>query len=222
MLRPLRLQPWRLKIPEGNGMVAAIIGLVLLIAMVIIAIRMVSMRETPDDDSEDGINGPLIHASGIYSIFRKSPRNDLLRIRPSEAELRKYLASQNEDINRRMLSAPDKQKLAEKWRQSMEENIRVIEQGDAAEVDFYYFDFQGDQPCPLCASYINRGQFVTRQEIFKNPSIIPPFHLGCTTRIVSYHGKENLRETTTRGMVPFFTSNDPPPVPQWTGTVKLT
>ena len=202
-------------------MVAAIIGLVLLIVLVIVAIRMISMRHTPDDVSQEGINNPLIHESGIYSIIRKSPREDLLRIRPPEAELRKYLASLNEDINSRTLSAADKQKLAEKWRQSMEENIRVIELGDTENVEFYYFDYPGDQPCPRCASYLNRGQFVTRQEIFKNPSIIPPFHLGCTTRIAAYRGKENLRETTTLGMAPFFTSSAPPPVPEWMGTVKL-
>ena len=56
----------RAKIPKGSDMVAAIIGLVLLIVLVIVAIRMISMRHAPDDVSQEGIDNPLIHESGIY------------------------------------------------------------------------------------------------------------------------------------------------------------
>ncbi|MBN2187962.1 MAG: hypothetical protein JW699_00800 [Chitinispirillaceae bacterium] len=200
-------------------MVPAIIGLVLLIVLVIIAVRMIGMKHIPDDISA---GEPAIHASGIYSIIRKSPREDLVRIRPQEQEIRKYLASLNEDIKRQALSVKDRRQLADTWRQSMEENIRSVEQGDACNVEFYYFDSEGNRPCPVCAQYINHGQFVSRQEIFKHPSVIPPFHLGCTTRIMAYHGKENLRETAARGMAPFFSSDAPPPLPQWKNTVLRT
>jgi len=204
-------------------MAAAIIGLLLFIALVLIAIRMISFRHASDDVSNDtGDDGSLIHASGIYSIIRKSPREDILRIRPQEAEIRKYLASLNEDITRQPLTPTDKQKLSEKWRQLMEDNIQVVEKGDAEEVEFYYYDFPDDTPCHVCTSYLNQGQFVSRQEIFKNPSIIPPFHLGCTTRIVPYRGRENLRDATILGMAPFFSNSVPPPVPEWTKIVKLT
>ena len=204
-------------------MVAAIIGLVLLVALVLVAVRLISLRHASGETNNDmGDDGSLIHTSGIYSIFRKSPREDLVRIRPSEAEIRKYLASLNEDLTRRPLSPADRQQLADNWRQSMEENIKVVEQGDAAEVEFYYYDFPGGSRCPVCASYLNQGQFVSRQEIFNNPPIIPPFHLGCITKIVAYRGKENLRETTSSGMAPFFSKNVLPPIPEWTNIVKLT
>jgi hypothetical protein len=198
---------------------AAIIGLVLLIVLILVAIKMISDKNSPDEAGQmTGIKGPLIHTSGMYSIIRKSPREDLLRIRPPAGEIRKYLSSLNEDINRLPLSEAEKQRLGEKWRQSMEDNIRVVEQGDADEVEFYYYDFPGDTPCPGCASYLHQGQFVSRQEIFKYPSIIPPFHLGCTTRVVAYRGKENLRETTIRGMAPFFGTSDLPQLPEWKKT----
>ena len=204
-----------------SAIVPAIIGLVLLIVLVIIAVRMISMRHSPDEINQESVRGPAIHASGIYSIIRKSPREDLLRIRPPADEIRKYLASLNEDIHGRAISAPEKQRLADTWRQSMEDNIRSVELGDAENVEFYYFDIDVDRICPVCASFMNRGQFVSRQEIFKNPSVIPPFHLGCTTRIVPYRGKANLKETTALGMAPFFTSNTPPPLPEWKDTVTL-
>jgi hypothetical protein len=203
-------------------MEAAMISFVLVIVLVLIAIRLISARHTPDEANQAaGIKEPLIHASGIYSIIRKSPREDLLAIRPQETEIRKYLAFLNEDYTGHLLSAADKQKVAEKWRQSMEENIGVVEQGDSEDVEFYYYDSLGDSPCPVCASCLKQGQFISRQEIFKNPSIIPPFHLGCTTRITPYRGRENLRETTLQSMAPFFSKSTPPPVPEWTTTIKL-
>jgi hypothetical protein len=204
-------------------MEAALISFVLVVVLVLIAIRLISARHTPDEAGQEaGINEPLIHASGIYSIIRKSPREDLLAIRPQEAEIRKYLAFLNEDFTGRLLSAADKQEAVEKWRQSMEESIKVVEQGDSEDVEFYYYDARGSIPCPVCASYVKPGQFISRQEIFKNPSIIPPFHLGCTTRIMPYRGRENLRETTLQGMAPFFSKSVPPPVPEWTTTAKPT
>jgi hypothetical protein len=196
-------------------MIPAIIGLTLLLILIVIAIRMISVRRPPEEEPSTGTGGPLIHASGIYSIVRKSPREDLSRIRPPEAEIRKYLASINEDIGRSDRSHFEKLKLLERWQQLMEENIRIIEKGDADEVEFYYFDSPNERFCPVCSQYMGRGQFVTRQEIYNHPAIIPPFHLGCTTRFVPYQGKENLRETTIIGMRPFFVSPAQPPLPDW-------
>lgn len=198
-------------------MIAIIISLVLLVVLILIAVRLIGAKRQPDEDvTIDAAGGrPLIHASGIYSIVRKSPRDDLAKIRPSEDEIRKYLGSQNEDINKRPLSHSDKISLVEKWLRSTAESVRIVEQGDAENVNFYYFDDTGEKGCPICAPYIKTGHFVTRQEIFNNPELIPPFHLGCTTRLVQYHGKDNLRETTTKSMVPFFKNRELPPLPEW-------
>jgi hypothetical protein len=203
-------------------MIAAIIGLALLIVLIVIAMYMISLKRSPDEENSVGLAGPLIHASGIYSIVRKSPRADLLTARPQETEIRKYLASINEDINGVQVSHFEKLKLLEKWQQSMEENIRVVEQGDNDDVEFYYFDSREEKLCQVCAQYLSRGQFVTRQEVYNHPTIIPPFHLGCSTKFVPYQGKENLRETTIIGMRPFFSSTMPPPVPDWKKIIKPT
>jgi hypothetical protein len=120
------------------------------------------------------------------------------------------------------LNESDKQKLVAMWHKAMNENIKVVEQGDCEDVSFYYLDFPKDNQCPVCATYIKRGQFVTREEIFSTPSIIPPFHLGCTTKIVPYHGKEDLRDTAIIGMAPLFKGHTPPVLPEWKKTVKIT
>ena len=204
-------------------MVAIIVSLVLLAVLILIAIRLVSLKKTDEAESESnlGTTGPLIHASGIYSIVRKSPREDLLNVRPKDAELRKYCASINEDINKSKLSESDKQKLLTEWQKAVEENIRIIERGDCEDVAFYYLDFPKEKQCPVCAAYFKRGQFVTREEIFSTPAIIPPFHLGCTTTIVPYHGKEDLRDTAIVGMAPLIKGHSPPVFPEWKKTIKI-
>lgn len=199
-------------------MVPAIIGLILLSVLILVAIRLISLKRPPVEYSgSETINasGPLIHASGIYSIVRKSPREDLLRIRPPETEIRKYIASINEDIYGHALSNADKEKLLQKWLSSIEENIAVIEKGDSEDTEFYYLESSTDRQCPVCADFFKQGQFVMRQEIYKNPSVIPPFHLGCTTKLVPYLGKENLRETTVIRMSPLFNHGIAPTLPEW-------
>jgi hypothetical protein len=203
-------------------MVPAILSFILLLVLILIAIRLISLKRTPSEEGggeSASAHGPLIHASGIYSIVRKSPREDVLRIRPKENEIRKYIASINEDIYRRALSEGAKEKLVLKYFLSIEENIAAIEKGDSESVEFYYLESSGDKQCPVCANFFKHGQFVMRQEIYKNPSILPPFHLGCTTKLVPYIGKENLRETTTIRMSPLFSNGIAPALPEWKKTV---
>jgi len=200
-------------------MVPAILGLILLLVLILIAIRLISLKRPPVEDNESvSSQGPMIHASGIYSIVRKSPREDLHRIRPPETEIRKYIASINEDIEGDALSGAAKEKLVQLWLRSMEENIAAIEKGDSDNVEFYYLESSSDKQCPVCATFFKQGHFVMRQEIYKNPSVIPPFHLGCTTKLVPYIGKENLRETTTIRMAPLFNRGIAPPLPEWKKT----
>ena len=163
-------------------MVAAVVALILLMVLIILAVRLIGAKTRPGEEIDGAHDdSPVIQTSGIYSIIRKSPRQDLLAIRPDEAQVRKYLTSINEDIQGRSLAISDKEKLAEAWQRSMEESIRTIEQDDAQSTLFYYFDSAGQEECPECAMYFKRGQFVTREQIFANAAIIPPFHLGCTT-----------------------------------------
>ncbi|MBN1129194.1 MAG: hypothetical protein JXA71_09425 [Chitinispirillaceae bacterium] len=203
-------------------MFAVILSIVLLAALILVAVRLVSFKRPQEDTEENnlGTTGPLIHASGIYSIVRKSPRENLGALRPQEAEVRKYLATINEDINKQPLSDADKQKIITHWQKAIDENIRIIERGDCEGVEFYYLDFPKDKTCPLCRSSITPGQFVTREQLFSTPSIIPPFHLGCTTRIHPYFGKEDLRDTAIMGMAPLFTGSTPPVLPDWKKTLK--
>lgn len=192
-------------------MILAIISFILLLVLILIAIRIGMNREKLE---EEEIQDPLIHASGIYSIVRRSPREAVGRYKPSVEEIRKYLEAQNENIGKLSLSENFREAVLERWTQSINKNIEVIEQGDKEGVEFYYYDFIPEK-CPICEKYLSKGHFVTREEIFQYPSIIPPFHIGCTCMMIPHHGKENLKETTELGMLPFFKQEILPALPDW-------
>ncbi|MDO5577027.1 MAG: hypothetical protein Q4F84_08100 [Fibrobacter sp.] len=193
-------------------MSVTIAGIILLLVLLIIAIRVGFNKEIDEDETIE--ENAVIHTSGIYSIIRKSPREELLKIRPSSEESSKYLASINEDMYTFPVSDKEKGELIENWNDSINKNIETIEQGDKDGVEFYYFDFSPES-CPVCKPYIKKGQFVTREEIFRHPSIIPPFHLGCTACLKPHHGKENIQDTTELGMFPLFSNDTLPKLPNW-------
>ncbi len=192
-------------------MVLAVIGIVLFLILVLVAIRIGLNRESVQ---EEELSSSLIHASGIYSIVRRSPREDVLKIRPSEENIRKYLLSQNEILSATQDWSKEIETLIAKWNESFNRNIETIEQGDKDGVEFYFYDFTPVQ-CPVCLNFFRKGNFVTRQQIFNYPRIIPPFHIGCTCCIIPHHGTENLKDTTEQGMRPLFPNEFPPPLPDW-------
>jgi hypothetical protein len=187
-------------------MVLAIIGIVLFLILVLVAIRIgLNKENVPDEEPASA----MIHASGIYSIVRRSPREQLMQIRPSVENIRKYLLSQNEFEEANYVDT-----LIERWTESLNRNIETIEQGDKDGVEFYFYEFTPVE-CPVCLKFFRKGNFVTRQQIYHYPRIIPPFHIGCTCCIIPHHGVENLKDTTEQGMIPLFPNDSPPALPDW-------
>ena len=95
----------------------------------------------------------------------------------------------------------------------MEFNINEIEKGDEKGIEFYFFEYSWDDP--ICEKHIANCRFVTREELYQYPNIIPPFHIGCGCRLKKYEGKEKLRETTEIGMLPLFRNGAFPSLPDW-------
>ncbi|MFP4162969.1 MAG: hypothetical protein ACLFQB_00925 [Chitinispirillaceae bacterium] len=193
-------------------MVAVLIGLVILMVLVLIAVRTSFTKEEEQEDLS-----PQIHVSGIWSVIRSSPREALTKIRPGEEEIRQYLANTDEGKGK-LASVAEQNKIIEHWKAQMDANVQEIESGDQQGAEFYYYTFP--QKCPGCEPFVSKGQFVSREEIYQHPEIIPPFHLGCSCKIVAHHGDENLRETTESGLRPFFAEGQIPPLPEWTTITK--
>lgn len=197
-------------------MLLVLISLIVFGLLVLVAIRISFNKKEVNIEEVN----PILHASGIYSIIRKSPREQISQIKPSNEDIRKYLLSIN--VNTMQNDALSGEKIRDFlyfWDKTLNENLKVIEQGDNEGVSFYYYDFFPDT-CPVCKDFLKKGQFVTREEIFQFPAIIPPFHIGCTCKLVSFCGKENLQETTESGMIPLFRDKTFPRLPDWK-TIKL-
>jgi hypothetical protein len=111
-----------------------------------------------------------------------------------------------------LLSETDKSALVSKWNSLMETNISEIEKGDEKGIQFYYYDFDGEDP--VCSKFISKGRFVTREEIYHHPMVIPPFHLGCGCRLKQFEGKARSRDSEAV-MLPLFSEKTPPPLPDW-------
>ncbi len=199
-----------------SKMVFAFISIFLFIILVLIAVKIGFSK---DHFYDEPVEKPTIHASGIYSIVRESPRHRTMAVKPTREEILKYLNCQNVDIKGTLLSDEDKKIIVDKWFESVEENIASIENGDIKGIEFYYYDFKPND-CPVCTRYFTKGKFVTREEIYRYPAIVPPLHLGCTCKLLAHHGRENLRETTEMGMLPLFRNQVPPPMPEWKMIIK--
>lgn len=191
-------------------MILAVIGILLLLLALLLAVRIGMKREKPEEE----VPSPMIHGSGIFSIIRRSPRENIGDYKPSQEEIRKYLIDKNVNMS---FGGPEK--LIAAWNDQMEANIREIEQGDKDGTEFYYFDFKWDDP--VCSKIIHKGRFVTREQIFQYPQVIPPFHLGCGCQLCKYQGKDKLRETTEIGMLPLFRSGEIVPLPEWKEITRI-
>jgi len=188
-------------------MILAFVGIALLLVAMLVAAR-IGMKRAKNDEE---IPSPIIHGSGIYSIIRRSPRDNIGDFKPSQEEIRKYLSDKN--VNMGGVSSIQREKLLSKWNELMEANISEIENGDKEGTEFYYFDFKWIDP--VCEKIISKGRFVTREQIFEHPVIIPPFHLGCGCRLCKYRGKDKLRETTEIGILPLLRDGKMVDLPEW-------
>jgi hypothetical protein len=190
-------------------MILALTGIALLLILLLVALRTGGNREKGEIESRF----PMINTSGIYSIIRRSPRDSISDYKPSQEEIIKYLSDKNVTISGLDGSGAGSTELIKSWNDQMEFNIREIEQGDEKGIEFYFYDYAWNDP--LCDKIIAKGRFVTREELYQFPNVIPPFHLGCGCRLRKYEGKEKMRETTEIGMLPLFQNGLPPPLPTW-------
>jgi hypothetical protein len=193
-----------------------LIGVLFFLVLLLVAIRLGLSRQK---EEELPAEETLMHRSGIYSVVRKSPREKMADHKPSIEEIRQYLTAQNEDLGGCPLSDGDRERLLKKWEEDLERSIASVEAGDHVGTEFYFYSFEGDDPG--CEGYVSRGHFVTREEIFHYPQVLPPFHPGCRCVISEYQGgAADLRDTTRTEMRPFFTGTELPSLPPWKVVVK--
>jgi len=196
-------------------MLLIISGILFFLILILIAIRFIG-RQRPEEEQK---STPIINTSGIYSIVRKSPRDTIQGYKPSEKELSQYLNTQNVDILKNLLTNSDKNLLVSLWKSNLERSINEIEEGDKKGIEFYYYDFEGVDT--VCNKYIKKGNYIQRRDIFSNPQIIPPFHIGCKCILKSHTFSVEPDCNRDSLMNPFICNNKIPALPEWTDILKI-
>ncbi len=195
--------------------VTTLIVLVVLLVLLLIALRVGARQEAPPPQPESH----LLRTSGVYSVVRRSPREAVLAVKPTEDEIRKYLAGKNEDSKGAALSPGDKQHLLQAFFEDLDHNVGEVEAGDEEGVEFYYYDHEKSDP--VCEGLVNKGHFVTREDLYRYPRLVPPFHIGCTCRLTRQRVTDNVRNTIAVNLRPLLTDDKAPPrLPNWHAIAK--
>ncbi|MFH0921291.1 MAG: hypothetical protein V1913_13140 [Fibrobacterota bacterium] len=150
-----------------------IIGVIFLVVLVVLALYIgLQKKEVVADEAM-----PMIHTSGIYSVIRKSPRENLHPAKPVIDDLRAFVSVQTEDIHGAPLSGADKVAALTHYQERLDAAIQLILTSDREGVQRYLVvPCAGEGPCD---AFRQKSFFITREDIYHHPELIPPFYPGC-------------------------------------------
>lgn len=155
-----------------------IIIIILLVAVLIIIALYLSLQQKSSAGTD---TKPVLYTSGIYSIVRKSPREAVLKIKPQLKEVAEFVQACLQDINGNKLSEKDRKRILEFWQTAVEKHISYIEECDQKGNE--RFLFRGGSNCGFCRDLQTQNIFITREDIYHHPEILPPFFPGCDCRL---------------------------------------
>lgn len=136
----------------------------------------VSMQKKSDANEKEEM--PVIHTSGIYSVIRKSPRENIYSKKPEKIELEEFVNSSDKDMYNNVLSESEKVVVIEDWDKRINDSITLIEEKDQLGVQRFLIKPSND--CDVCKKVFGNSSFVTREDIFNHPELIPPYYPGCS------------------------------------------
>ena len=137
--------------------------------LVLVSLFLAGLYVALQKKNEEEETTPQIHHSGVYRL-RRSPREALLAVKPSEKDLQDFLAEKG-------VPARDAQDLLDLWREQTELNLRIIEEADIKEIRTFQYEIPAGQTVALGNFPV--GTYVTRDQLGSHADLIPPFHLGC-------------------------------------------
>ena len=146
----------------------------------------------------------VIKDSGKYSLIRESPIEEIYQVKPNIDEVRSHLESHTE------LNDSQIQVITDQWIQSIQSSIAMVEAGDAKGYNTYSFDFQ-DKDLKVC-TFLDKDSYITREQIYHHPELLPPFFIGCTTKLTSREAWDNQNKSA---WVPVLPLDGQFQVPDW-------
>jgi hypothetical protein len=156
---------------------------------------------------------PTIHASGIFSLVRQSPREALNERRLTVEQVREALENA---ANPGLVNAPA-EKYLKLWEEMMELSINTIEKGDMEGLQTYSYKIP-DKDLESCRG-LTGSIYVTREQLQNFANLIPPFHLGCQAALIPKQAHQTNLDGT--GWKPLLPVAGKYPTPDWRTVGKI-
>lgn len=155
------------------------------------------------DEKEKESNAPVIDVSGQYAVVIRPARESIEKVKPSLEEIANWLSTTGKN-------AEEQGRLFEEWRRSIDDVVRVIDEGDKNGTVTYRIVI-GPKSRPFC-SFISKDNYITREQIRNHAEILPPYILGCDCRLVPKLPWENPGKEGWKALIP---ENGAYRVPDW-------
>jgi hypothetical protein len=169
-----------------------ITGLIIMLLLTLVAIGTTIIMQKKMEE----VPTASIHHSGVYSLIRKSPREEVIRTKPSAREVLEHLQTHHAE----KFSADEMQNLAEKWEKSLEKSIIAIEIGDSTGVQTYRFRLSPSD-LKVC-TFLSRETYITREQIYNHPELLPPYYIGCDAEITNRAAWDESESVSWKPLLP--------------------
>jgi hypothetical protein len=188
-----------------------VVAVVFIVVLVIVTMYIgLQKKEIIEDEKM-----PVIHTSGIYSVIRKDPRENLQTAKPGAQDLSDYMAGEARDIKGDALSDDDRAKILSAWNQNLGKNLTIIEEGD--KIGVQRFLIKTRPACIPCRLFHEQNYYMTREDIFKHPELIPPYYPGCDCTLEPESEWKTVTDMSR--LVPNETGRFP--IPSWKNIRKI-
>ncbi|OGK07657.1 MAG: hypothetical protein A2487_09115 [Candidatus Raymondbacteria bacterium RifOxyC12_full_50_8] len=155
------------------------IVIIFLVILIVITMYIALQKKSGEED----IPLATIHASGIYSVIRKSPRENLHPAKPPASEIAAFVGAAEKDMDGVPLSGADRERIIARWNAGLEDSITAVEKGDREGVQ--RFLIKKGPVDAVCAIFAKKNYIILREDIYRHPELLPPFFPGCECRLES-------------------------------------
>jgi hypothetical protein len=162
------------------------------------------------DKSSDEDPRKTLEKSGKYNVNVRPLREELSKVKPPVERVREFLEQEHGALGGERI-----EELTLQWANSLEETIRVVEEGYEQDVQTFRYVFT-DADTKIC-TFLSQGNYITREQIYNHPELLPPFCIGCNVRLVS---KEAWEQNETGGWLPITPVDGRYPLPDWRQIAK--
>lgn len=178
--------------------------IILIIILILVAVGFGASIVIGDKSSEEDPR-TKVEKSGKYNVNVRPLREELGKVKPTAEKIRSFL-----EENHSHLGSEKIEELTVRWNQSLDETIAVVEEGYEQDVQTFRYVFtEADKK--VC-TFLDNGNYITREQIYNHPELLPPFYVGCQVKLVS---KEAWEAGDGGGWMPITPREGKYPIPDW-------